>query len=158
MTTETQPATQEVKQVNQYKMTLKTTTEPTDPDAIVLNIQLSNEFNDLLKNIAVTTMPTLESYYNSGDDNAGGFQRYPLKRWVLGSVGQTDYLLMLFEKGLVDDGQTTFKVYNVRKLEYAIAGLKQAMKSLIQTYLSFNHIEQVVTVNIEGTTHGVADQ
>lgn len=157
MTTQPEQAqTETTKQVDQYKMTVKTFTDETAPDVIKLHIQLSNEFNDLLKNIAVTGNEPVTAYISNGstepgDEQSQRFLRYPIKRWVMGSVGG-DNTLMLFEKNLIDNGQTTFSFYSVRRLENTMMGLKQSMKSLIETYLRYNGIEQVITVNIGGPT------
>ena len=75
MTEQKQLVVEQKKKVDKFKMTLKTTFNKRQSDYIFLELSLSNELLDLLRDVTVQTEETIDASYSTSE-SVVKFKRY----------------------------------------------------------------------------------
>jgi len=146
---ELEPVTvEQEKKIDCYKMNIKTVFNKRKSDFIFIEVSVSNELLDLLRNVAVIDEELSEYSYPMHDENIK-VKRYKVKGWVMKSIRRNSFAECLFTKPLIDDGVAVFQQDCSSMVDNMIAGLKEVMKAVIEVYLRYNKINQVVTYHME---------
>lgn len=136
------------KKVDQFKMNLKTVFNKKKSDFIFLEVSVSNELLDLLRNVTVTDEEAQKATYPMSEEN-DEFKRYKVKAWVMRSIRRNSYAECLFAKPLLDDGVAVFRQDSARAVDEMVSGMKEVMKTVIEVYLRYHKINQTVTYHMQ---------
>ena len=132
------------KTINKYVIQFKTRFNKTNSDYILLDMDISKELQDVLKECVVLDELTDYSFDN-GDEHIT-LKRYKIKKWIYSLFYERDKEL-LFLKKLIDSGKETLKISSVGRIDVIISNLKNNLRELIQNIVKYNKLNMVVTFN-----------
>lgn len=140
------------KVVGEYRCTMKRRHTEKDNEAVYLEVTVSDNLHELLKEIACPDDGKRDFIYNVGVDGASGakVQRYRAKEWFIRTVnanlGARDYL---FTPEMVDKGETTVRFTDIKALYDFAERLKQSVKDIIEGWGAHNKFELNVTYKVK---------
>lgn len=133
------------KTISKYKIQFKTRFNKSNDEFIYLDIEVSKELQDVLKDCFVDEVIDFEFY--DGENNVMQ-KRYKIKKWIYSLFTENDKEI-LFLKKLVDTGKTSLKISKVNRIDGIILHLKQNLRDLIQDGVKYNKLNMVVSFNTD---------
>jgi hypothetical protein len=144
--------TERTKRIGNYEVKFKTIISEDTGDAIHLKISYTQDTLEMIKQICCLTEPLTEIKVKVGADLDGSsiydtFQRYKVKRVVYGSLSgeQRD---IVFLKELVDNGEITLKLLDVRKVEDIVMGFKSVISEIIRIMTRYADLDANVSFKV----------
>lgn len=138
------------KTVGRYQIKFKSSFDEADENRVFLKIVVSDNLKELIKSVAVTDETTNHEYRSGYDDSDSpvydNLIRYKVKTVIWNALYSRDREF-LFEKSLVDNGETVIKFFSLDKRDEAQKNLKNAFKTLVQTVDRVD-VDETMTLNV----------
>ena len=128
-----------------YTMNFKTIFDRAHADFIILNISVSDDLRQMIKSTAISE--TTE-YSILGVDETMELKRYKAKKWIYCTL-ISKAKAALFDKILLDTGETQFRFASAIYLEDFIRGFKSELKILVQNVFKYSNIDVTVNIGVE---------
>jgi len=136
---------EEKKIIGNYKAKFKTSFNKKKSDFIFLNVSISEDLRNLIKEIVIINEETEFTFYNGEQEDK--YKRYLVKKWVYSAL-YGSYKDFLFEKNLIDKNELKVKLIDVKRIDSLIEDFKENFRRFIEVVLKYSKIDVNVSFNI----------
>ena len=131
---------EEKKGFGNFKVKYKTKFDRKKEDYIILEIEYSNELHELVKKSISENVKDLVNIERNNTEKQ--LKRFRIKHWIFDSLFKSKEYL--FEKSLVETGQTSIAFTDLDSIEKRISEINSNIKRLIEIMLKSERIDTTV--------------
>lgn len=114
-----------------------------DNDLIFVNIKVTDDLKNLLKQVIVETMDLQDYIYKNNR-----FKRFRVKSWIYNELQYSEKDI-LFDKLLLEQGQKELSFIKMSELEQCVEQMKIVLEKFVHTYYKYRNFKPTIEIKVK---------